>query len=78
MTLAWGAKVRGRWRQPGPMFFQAAEGPGAFLCPDRESGVVVSWECGTYVWQTDRERARTMIRSPEVRDHGAHRVAYVL
>jgi len=42
MTLAWGAKVRGRWRQPGPMFFQAAEGQGAFLRPDQESGVFVS------------------------------------
>src|SRR5215831_10583099 len=31
MTLAWGAKVRGRWRLPGPIFFQAAEGQGGFL-----------------------------------------------
>jgi hypothetical protein len=30
MTLAWGAKVRGRRRHPGPIFFQAAEGQGAF------------------------------------------------
>src|SRR5215831_16130933 len=33
MTLAWGAKVRGRWRLPGPIFFQAAEGQGGFFAP---------------------------------------------
>ena len=33
MTLAWGAKVRGRLRQPGPIFFQAAEGQGGFFAP---------------------------------------------
>ena len=30
----------------GVHFFQAAEGQGDFLRPDRESGVFVSWECG--------------------------------
>src|SRR5215831_4872057 len=33
MTIAWGAKVRGRWRLPGPIFFQAAEGQGGFFAP---------------------------------------------
>src|SRR5262252_10810788 len=33
MTLAWGAKVRGRWRLQGPIFFQAAEGQGGFFAP---------------------------------------------
>jgi hypothetical protein len=27
----------------GTHFFQAADGQGVFLCPDRESGVFVSW-----------------------------------
>jgi hypothetical protein len=30
MTLAWGAKVRGRWRHPGPIFFRPLRVKGIF------------------------------------------------
>src|SRR5437773_11098925 len=32
----------------GTHFLQAADGPGAFWRPGRESGVVVAWECGFF------------------------------
>ncbi len=32
-ALAWGAKTRGRRCPPGPIFFQAADGQGAFFAP---------------------------------------------
>ena len=35
MTLAWGAKARGRRCHPGLIFFQAADGQGGSLRPDR-------------------------------------------
>ncbi len=46
MTRAWGAKVRGRRCDLGPIVFRPLMVKGAFVRPDRESGVCVSWECG--------------------------------
>jgi hypothetical protein len=45
MTLAWGAKARGRRCHPGPIFCRPLRLKGVFVRPDRESGVFVSWEC---------------------------------
>jgi hypothetical protein len=45
LTLAGGAKARGRRGHPGPIFFRPLMVKGALLRPDRESGVFVSWEC---------------------------------
>ena len=81
MTRAWGAKARGRRCHPGPIFFQAADGQGVFLRPDRSSGVFVSWECGksspqqTYPGEAALSPSRPPVSRPSVRQvyHMAHR-----
>jgi hypothetical protein len=44
MPLAWGAKAYAGTGHRDPFFLQAAEGQGAAVCLDWDSGFLFSWE----------------------------------
>src|SRR5215471_14287419 len=74
MTLAWGAKVRGWKELSGSHFFQATDGQGGFLSPNRWNGVFVAWGILIrYAWDVDGDYAR---RAPDGREGTLHRFCH--